>query len=59
MPILRAVVLLMLVVTALLFLAFAITGQTRYKNYGMVVLKWTLLAGFGFFAVLIAQRLAS
>ena len=49
----------MLVVTALLFLAFAITGQTRYKNYGMIVLKWTLLAGFGFFAVLIAQRLAS
>ena len=59
MSFVRALVLLMLLASALLFLAFAITGQARYKNYGMIVLKWTLLAGFGFFAVLIAQRLAA
>jgi len=57
MPVLRALVLLLLLASAVLFLLYAGTGQARYKNFGLVVLKWTLLAGFGFFAVLIFQRL--
>ena len=57
MPVLRALVLLLLLASALLFLMYAVTGQSRYKNLGFIVLKWTLLAGFGFFAVLIFQRL--
>ena len=57
MPVLRALVLLLLLASALLFLMYAVTGQARYKNSGFIVLKWTLLAGFGFFAVLIFQRL--
>ena len=57
MPVLRALVLLLLLASALLFLMYAVTGQVRYKNLGFIVLKWTLLAGFGFFAVLIFQRL--
>ena len=59
MAVLRALVIAMLAASALLFLLFAFTGQARYKRFGLVVLKWTLLAGFGFFAVLIAQRLAA
>ena len=31
-------------------------GQPRYKRYGLLVLKWTLIAAFGFFAVLILER---
>jgi hypothetical protein len=58
MAFVRALVLLLLSASAVLFLFYAFTGQVRYKNWGMVVLKWTLLAGFGFFAVLIVQRLA-
>ena len=54
----RALVLLLLVASAVLFLFYAFTGQARYKKSGLIVLKWTLLAGFGFFAVLIVQRLA-
>ncbi len=55
----RAFVLLLLVACALLFLLYALTGQARYKQWGLVVLQWTLLAGFGFFAVLIFQRLTT
>jgi hypothetical protein len=57
MPVLRALVLLLLLACAVLFLLYAGTGQARYKKFGLIVLKWTLLAGFGFFAVLIFQRL--
>ena len=56
---LRWLVLLLLITSIGLFLFYAATGHARYKQYGLIVLKWTLLTGFGFFAVLIAQRLAS
>jgi hypothetical protein len=58
MPVVRALVLLLLVASALLFLLYAMTGRAHYKTRGLMVLKWTLLAGFGFFAVLIFERLA-
>ena len=54
---LRWLLLLLLLGAAVSFLFYAITGQARYKRAGLIVLKWTLIAGFGFFAVLIAQRL--
>ena len=57
MPVIRALVLLLLLACSVLFLLYAGTGQARYKSFGLIVLKWTLLAGFGFFAVLIFQRL--
>lgn len=57
MSFVRALVLFLLVASAVLFLLYAATGQVRYKSWGLVVLKWTLLVGFGFFAVLIYQRL--
>ena len=28
----------------------------KYRRFGWIVLKWTLLAAFGFFAVLIAEK---
>ena len=40
------------------FALYAITGQARFKRYGMRVLKWAVLAGLGFFAVLVLERLA-
>ena len=52
----RALFLLLLVSAAVLFLCFAATGQVRYKKWGLLVLQGTLLAGLGFFAVLIYQR---
>jgi hypothetical protein len=55
---LRWLLLALLIGAAVSFLLFALTGQARYKRYGLITLKWTLIAGFVFFAVLIAQRLA-
>ena len=34
------------------------TGQAKYRQYGLLVLKWTVLAALGFFGVLILERLA-
>lgn len=39
------------------FALFAITGQARFKRYGLLILKWTLVSAFGFFAVLTLERL--
>ena len=56
MLIVRWVVLLLLLVCAMCFVFFAITGQPRFKRLGLTILKWTLIAAFGFFAVLILER---
>ncbi len=34
------------------------TGQERYKRIGLMGLKWVVLAGLGFFVVLILERIA-
>jgi hypothetical protein len=53
---LRWVVLLALLSAAVSFGCFVVTGQERYKRYGLRVLKWTLVAAFAFFGVLILER---
>ena len=32
------------------------TGQERYKRIALLLLKWVVLAGLGFFAVLVLER---
>ena len=54
----RWLILIFLVSAGVLFALFAITGQQRFKHYGLRILKWTLVAAFIFFAVLIAERIA-
>ena len=54
----RWLVLLLLLAAAVLFMLYAGTGQQRFKRFGLIILKWTLIAAFGFFAVLILERLA-
>ncbi len=54
----RFAMLLLLVAAAVCFAFYAGTGQARFRRYGLVILKWTLIAGFLFFAVLILERLA-
>jgi hypothetical protein len=34
------------------------TGQAVWRRRGLIILKWTVLAGLAFFAVLILERLA-
>ncbi len=52
----RWLILLFLLAAVVSFIFYAGTGQARFKRYGLVILKWTLIAAFGFFAVLILQR---
>ena len=54
----RWAILLLLLAAGVLFAFYAGTGQARFKRIGLVVLKWTLIAAFAFFAVLIIERLA-
>jgi hypothetical protein len=58
MLVFRWAILLLLLAAGISFAFYAGTGQVRFKRFGLVVLKWTLLAGFGFFLVLILERLA-
>ena len=54
----RWLILLLLLAAIVSFMFYAGTGQVRFKTWGLTVLKWALIAGFGFFAVLILERVA-
>lgn len=57
MLLVRVLVLVLLVASGISFALFALTGQVKYKKFGLAVLKWTLFATVGFFVVLFVQRL--
>lgn len=42
----------------LCFAMYIGTRQAVWRRRGIVIVKWTVLAAFGFFAVLILERLA-
>jgi len=52
----RWLLLLMLLAALVSFAFYAATGDLRFKRSGWLVLKWALLSAFGFFAVLILER---
>ncbi len=58
MLIFRWIVLLLLVAGLLCFAMYVGTGQVRWRMMGLRVVKWTVIAGLGFFAVLILERIA-
>lgn len=58
MLIARVIFALLAVAAVLCFAMYAGTGQARWRSLGWRVVKWTLVAGLGFFAVLILERLA-
>lgn len=58
MMLFRLVVGLLLFAAVLCFAMYVGTRQLAWRRRGVVILKWTLLAAFGFFAILILERLA-
>jgi hypothetical protein len=58
MGVFRVLLLLLLIASVGCFGAYAISGQLRYRHYGLRLLQWTVGAGLVFFAVLIALRLS-
>jgi hypothetical protein len=53
----RWLLILLMLAAGACFALFAITGQARFKRYGLMILKGTLISAFGFFAVLTLERL--
>ena len=50
---------LLLLGSMLAFAAYIATGQLAWRRRGLAIVKWTVLAALGFFAVLIVQRVAA
>jgi len=49
---------LLLLAGLLCFAMYVGTGQMVWRRRGLVIVKWTVIAALGFFAVLILERLA-
>ncbi len=58
MLVFRLVFGLLLVCGLLCFAMYIGTGQVVWRQRGLVIVKWTVLAALAFFAVLILERLA-
>jgi hypothetical protein len=58
MLIFRWIVLLLLVAGLLCFAMYIGTGQAKWRQLGIRIVKWTVIAALGFFAVLILERMA-
>ena len=59
MLIFRWILLLLLVAGLVSFAMYLGTGQVRYRVLGIKVVKVAVIAGLGFFAVLILERMAT
>jgi hypothetical protein len=58
MLIFRFVIIGLLVGSALSFALYIGTHDRRWMNRGLLILKWTVIAGLAFFAVLLLERIA-
>ena len=52
MLIFRWLLFLLLIASALCMVFYLGTGKTRYRQWCLVILKWAVIAGLAFFAVL-------
>lgn len=57
MLVFRWAIMLFLLAAGVCFAFYAGTGEQRFKRFGLIILKWTLLAAFGFFLVLFLEQL--
>ncbi len=58
MLIFRWIVLLLLVAGLLCFAMYIGTRQVVWRRRGILIVKWTVIAALGFFAVLLLERMA-
>jgi len=54
----RWLILLLLLGAAVSFAFYAGTGEPRFRRFGLLTLKWTVLSALGFFVVLVLERIA-
>jgi hypothetical protein len=53
----RWTIFMLLLAAGVCFAFYIGTGQARFRQYGIVILKWTVIAALGFFGVLVLERL--
>lgn len=53
----RLAIFVLLLAAGVCFAFYIGTGRPHYRQWGLVILKWTVLAALGFFAVLVLERL--
>jgi predicted CDP-diglyceride synthetase/phosphatidate cytidylyltransferase len=58
MVIFRLVFGLLLLAGILCFAMYIGTGQAKWRQLGIRIVKWTVIAALGFFAVLMLERMA-
>jgi len=58
MMIFRWIVMLLLIGSAFSFALYIGTRDRRWMDRGLLILKWTVIAGLAFFAVLLLERMA-
>jgi hypothetical protein len=58
MMLFRLVFALLLVAGLLCFAVYVGTGQKHWRQRGIIIIKWTVMAGLGFAAVLVLERVA-
>ena len=59
MIVFRALLLLLLIAAMVCFGLYVGTGERRWLRLGLAIVKWTLIAAFGFLAVLLLERMAA
>ena len=57
MLIFRWTMMLLLLGVVASFVFYIATGEVKYRTLGLKIMKWAVLAGMGFFGVLILERL--
>jgi hypothetical protein len=56
MGVFRFLLFALLGASAIAFAFYIGTGQARYRRWGLVILKWTVIAALAFFGVMIIGR---
>ena len=57
MVLFRFILFLLLLAAGVCFAFYIGTGEQRYRTWGLKILKWAVVAGLGFFGVLVLERI--
>jgi hypothetical protein len=56
MAFIRILITLLLLAALFCFAMYLFTGQPRWRQRGVLIVKWVVIAGLGFFAVILFER---
>jgi len=57
MVLFRFAIFFLLLAAGVSFAFYIGTGQQKYRMWGLKILKWAVIAGLGFFGVLVLERI--